>query len=471
MGDRYMLHIGTIKIAQNINQEMPAQQLPGVKSFQDSFSAESFFSILKNQVQSIEKDTAAFSDKFDMPKNDNSVSAAGKEKSVHEPVNQSSSTENSSQASSMAGDKAQKTAPQNQEKDTKLHDEVKGALAQKPGVEHEQKKVLDKDTEAGPRLKQKRKSKTKDEPVLYELYEGLHQMMDIFKGREKSEGRNVKLTAQDLNNFLRELKTSSDREMLKKTLDKLAALVEKLDTGAWGAAKRENLAGTIAGMKDFLTRLKAVLDKNQNQKNSAAAEGNISVAKDLLGRIESMMENVKGDNSYHRTGRDTQGNSDIFNFSHVKSDLSAKHADAPTQPKSFMFRENFDAIIQSAKVFVKDSRNGSFSVRLHPRELGSVNINLGLHDGIVHGKFLVNTQEAKDLLLNNLELIKQQLCEAGISVGEFQVNVNDQREKLLNDGDRDRVIFATPPEHAVEIESEFASNAISYHDGHINLVI
>jgi flagellar hook-length control protein FliK len=471
MGERYMFHIGTIKIAQNINQEMPAQQLSGVKNFQDTSSADGFFNILKNQIQSIEQATAAFSDKFDMLKNDSSVSAAVKEKSPYETANQDKPGEETVQAVGTTAEKAQKTSAQNQEKEARTYDEVKGSLAQKPGAEHESKKALDKDNDADARLRQKQKSKAKDEPDMYELHEGLHRMIDIIKGREQSETRNAKRTDQELNNFFRDLKTNSDPKVLKKTLDKLAALVEKLDAATQGASNREHLAATIAGTKDFLTRLKAALEKNQNQKNSAAADGNISVAKDLLGRIETMLEIVKGDNPYHRTGRDSQGNNDIFNFSHLKGDLSAKHADTPAQPKSGLFRENLDAIIQNAKVFVQDSRNGSFSLRLHPRELGSVNINLGLHDGVVHGKFLVNTQEARDLLLSNLELIKQQLQDAGISVGEFQVNVNDQRGRLLNGGDRDGITYIPPAEHAVEIESEYISNARPIHDGHINLVI
>ena len=466
-----MLHIGTIKIAQNINQEMSAQNLPGVKNFQDSFTAEGFFSILKNQIQSVEQATAAFSEKFDTLKNDASASAAIKEKSQNEAVNQDRPREDTVNAAGRTPEQAQKTATQNQEKENKTRDDVKGALAQKPAAEQVSKKVLDKDTDAGARVRQKQKSKAKDEPDMYELHEGLHRMIDIIKGKEQSETRNAKRADQELNNFFRDLKTNSDPKVLKKTLDKLAAFLERLDAAAPAAASREHLAGTIAGIKDFLIRLKAVLDKTQNQKNPAATDLNISAVKDLLGRIELMLEGSKGDNSYHQTGRDTKGNGDIFSFSQLKSELPTKHIDTPAQPKSGLFRENLDAIIQNAKVFVQDSRNGSFSLRLHPRELGSVNINLGLHDGVVHGKFLVGTHEARDLLLSNLEIIKQQLQDAGISVGEFQVNVNDQREKLLSDGNRDGITYILPAEHAVEIESEYISNAKSFHDGHINLVI
>ena len=466
-----MLHIGTVKIAQNINQEKPAQQLSGVKSFQDSLSSESFFSILKNQIQSIEQATDAFSDRLDTLKNDAPASAGGKETSPHEHVNQDKPRVDTFQAVGATTERAEKTPAQKQEKEPKPNDDVKGALTQKPFAEQESNKALNKDNDAGARVKQKQRLKVKDEPDMYELHEGLHRMMDIIKGREQSETRHAKHTAQELNNFFRDLKTGSDPKILKKTLDKIAVLIEKLDTGTSGAVNREHLAGTIAGIKDFLARLKSVLEKNQHEKNSSVPDGNVAVAKNLLGRIEAMLENMKGDNPYHRTGRDSQGNNDIFNFSHSKSDISAKRADTAAQPKSGLSREHLDAMIENARVFVKDSKNGSFSIRLHPRELGSVNINLGLNDGVVHGKFLVSTQEARDLLLNNLELIKQQLEDAGISVGEFQVNVNDQRGKLLNDGERDGIAFALPAEHAVEIESEYESNAKSYHDGLINLVI
>ena len=43
---------------------------------------------------------------------------------------------------------------------------------------------------------------------------------------------------------------------------------------------------------------------------------------------------------------------------------------------------NFSNAIDKAKISVRDSRNGTFTVRLNPRELGSVNVNLIMENGV-----------------------------------------------------------------------------------------
>jgi flagellar hook-length control protein FliK len=133
------------------------------------------------------------------------------------------------------------------------------------------------------------------------------------------------------------------------------------------------------------------------------------------------------------------------------------------------FSRQMQSIIENAKVVVKDSRNGSFTVKLYPKQLGMVNVNLGLEQGVVNGKFFVENGEARDLLMDNLNLIKEQLEEAGINIGEFEVNVNHQGEMFTRDDTEEN--FFTLPGTGDEVTKEYHTNSLSLHDGEFNMVI
>ncbi len=461
-----MLHLGDIKIAHNNNLAAVKEQ-QGAKSSHDFSSDVSFFSVLQSQVQASEQFPSVPLDKPESARNN--ITAATDDRAPREEAAMNSQKEETVQALGKAEEQGQKASAQVQGRESK-NAEVKNTMEKKP-VPEQQGSHIEKGTDAGARTRQKQKDRKAGDTDMHDLQESLHRMIDILKGKEQPEIRSIKASAQQIHDLLRDSKMNPDRGMLKKSLDKLASLIDGF-TGKMQAGKSEHLAGSMAGIQDLVKKMKAGDDKNQARKHADVTEAAAPAVKDLLAKMESLFEGVKGDGSQQRSGTNDQGNSATFSFSTLKSDMTARQTDnAAVSPKNSIFRENLESIIQNAKVVVKDGRNGSFSVRLHPKELGSVNISLSLHEGIVRGKFLVETQEAKDLLAGSLDQIKQQLSDAGITVGEFQVDVNDQRGRLLYEREDDRVAFTTPVEKAVEIENSFASNTQAYHDGHINLVI
>lgn len=135
------------------------------------------------------------------------------------------------------------------------------------------------------------------------------------------------------------------------------------------------------------------------------------------------------------------------------------------------FDQQLQGILDNAKIYVKNSRNGSFQVNLHPKELGKINVNLGLEHGILHGKFLVDSPEAKDMLTGNLSQIRQQLQDAGITVGDFQVNVRSQQQQSQNREHEEMLKFSGLPSENEEIRSVYDANAMDAYDGSINMVI
>jgi flagellar hook-length control protein FliK len=177
------------------------------------------------------------------------------------------------------------------------------------------------------------------------------------------------------------------------------------------------------------------------------------------------IKSARSDNS----GADNQGlNGGLNNFKGFQSLM--KNANAPADmPKTRLFNEQMQDIMQNARIFVRDGKNGSFSVNLYPESLGKVNINLGLEHGILTGKFLVENEDAKQILLDNIAALKEQLEGAGISVGDFHVNVRDESEKYFSG--TETAAGPVTREFTGEASGEYELNSVYHHDGSIDLVI
>lgn len=185
---------------------------------------------------------------------------------------------------------------------------------------------------------------------------------------------------------------------------------------------------------------------------------------------------VSDDSLFDKNGsKDKNSGKDNYSYNGGKIDFSSKAGLDKFEHslKHSDFKENLQEIIDKGKVTVRDGRNGTFTVKLNPQELGNVNVHLIMENGVITGKFLVDNDDVKAMLLNNLNELKYQFEEAGISVGEFSVNVNDQREKYLKQNDdeniksvsfinSDRDIIAAADQYTTGTEAEI---------GHINMVI
>ena len=155
----------------------------------------------------------------------------------------------------------------------------------------------------------------------------------------------------------------------------------------------------------------------------------------------------------------------------LKTETANKISSAPQARPSYNFQEQLQSLLDNAKVYVKDGKNGSFHVNLYPKSLGSVSMNLGLEHGILNGRFLVENAEVKETLLQNFDNIKQQLEESGITVGEFHVNVRGERGKHSEELQKEVVNYKSLFSENEEIIAVYETNTTSYHKGSINMVI
>lgn len=267
---------------------------------------------------------------------------------------------------------------------------------------------------------------------------------DIFESAAKEPGRNIQAKKRP-----DELVKTAERSQREETIAVLAG-VRKEKTGKDRAVSQKNAAAEeVKG-----DRRQAGVHENLQLKNSSGDEkGNMDrggSGGDRGQNRENGFMNAGRMESVNRTGGE-------------KGQLIAKMPE---------FRQSLEDIMEKAKVTVKDNRNGSFAVKLFPKELGNVNVNLVLENGIVNGKFLVENNEAKNLLLENIESLKEQLLESGVSVGEFSVNVRDDRERFVRD-ENERKTFnpSLNLKETVAAVNVYDFNGAYSHDGSINMII
>ena len=160
-----------------------------------------------------------------------------------------------------------------------------------------------------------------------------------------------------------------------------------------------------------------------------------------------------------------------FQFFRKDQDVQGKNIINKNFDRQNNFNKQFQSILHHAKVVVRDARSGSFSVRLYPESLGRVNINFDLDQGILTGKFLVDNREAKEVLWNNIYMLKEKLEESGVSVGEFQVNVREEQNGTSDKGEEETPSFTIDQDSIMDKSHGYEQNSSSLHDGEIDMII
>ncbi|MEJ5362578.1 MAG: flagellar hook-length control protein FliK [Spirochaetota bacterium] len=128
-------------------------------------------------------------------------------------------------------------------------------------------------------------------------------------------------------------------------------------------------------------------------------------------------------------------------------------------------QEQLMLLLNKAKV-IQEGEKTSLSLKLYPESLGKLSVNLGVEHGILSGRFIVESHEAKELLLQQLESIRWELEHNGVQVGEFEVNVKEHRQREYTE-----MPGLSHKQTGENAEYEVASNRYIYHDGLLDVII
>lgn len=249
----------------------------------------------------------------------------------------------------------------------------------------------------------------------------------------------------------------------------------------------ENLNNEIVKDNKIINDIKNRISKGEKSKKSH--ENNASLIKNSAINTDNNSEisiNSKDKNiftvsaeSSSNTGNSGENNSS-FNFSdkntgnmNFKNNTEFKNFNTN---KSGLFKQQLNDIINKANITVKENGSSSMSMKMFPEKLGHLNVNLGMENGTLTGRFLVETAEAKEVLMSDLDLLKAKLAEQGINVSSFEVNVRSGKKQFSSNSDNQENIINNlgnilNNDDKEEFIDEYEINETDYRSSHLNMVI
>ena len=289
--------------------------------------------------------------------------------------------------------------------------------------------------------------------------------------------QNIKPTeAENIIASIKEFLVSPEAANLPdKSKKSLSQLIVALENKLQSAAQKESF---ILPDKIDLKQIVADINKNitNNQKTKKQAPNEKIEIQTASYKIELLKESnielpqivAKQDISENKKPDVLFSNNRNTSVFENRSILNGQNQQRNDFNQSREFREQISALLEKGKIKIKDAKNASFEIKLNPKELGSLNMNIGIEKGILTGRFLVETEQAKNLLMENLLHIKTQLEESGVAIGDFHVNVRKQNRDDSEDiAFKTARVLTTSPQVGAVVDY----NSISVHDGSLNLVI
>jgi flagellar hook-length control protein FliK len=92
-----------------------------------------------------------------------------------------------------------------------------------------------------------------------------------------------------------------------------------------------------------------------------------------------------------------------------------------------------DSIVRQAQVIMKDADSGEIRLIIRPPELGRVRIQLQMDQGHIAGRILVDNQNVRQAIEQNLASLQRAFADAGLEMGELEVGTGDARNQSGDD--------------------------------------
>ncbi len=312
--------------------------------------------------------------------------------------------------------------------------------------------------------------------------ETLRTLLEKLSQNRKSDPSDDAALKQKMQDILSSLKTKLDAQLetspdkgLQKKLASLKQLLLKLQEQLQEVSTKKIDTQLVAQLK---SSIKQFQESDDAASRASRYRQNVEVKEDIKNEhTDSKLTNtVKPETESRDTSGQSKPGGNSFSFNENESTrIQKSFAKAHTHntAKGGLFREQVQDLIQRSRMVLQDRQNGTISLKMYPERLGNVSVNLGLENGTLTGRFLVESQEAKDVLLANMQQLRERLEEEGISFGEFQVNVRDNQSHFTHNGQQGE---HTAPLEYMDQKTESAAYEYNYtseysHAGSLNMVI
>ncbi len=323
----------------------------------------------------------------------------------------------------------------------------KNKVEQKKEIQNQDNEIIESDEDF-------KKIDEEDEEI-QEYTEIIKNIITIEKSNKNNKDTKdkVEIAAAELDNLINDL-------------SKIILKTEKSETLQSRNEKEGNQPELKSAMK-YLQNLKTKMDKNEkieitDEKSVNDFNSIMKVIKKYITikelndnqndakQTKAKFENILNEGIVSSTNFDAKKNETTVKFSfnetfeknstNLKDYANQKSTDSGNNAKAVIFKNDLNDIINSAKLVVRDNNNSSLNFKLNPETLGNVNVKLGIEDGILKAQFLVESNEAKNSLIQNIEDLKTRLMEQGLEVGEFNVTVKDHEQRNFRQFEKPEIL-------------------------------
>ncbi|TGL64607.1 flagellar hook-length control protein FliK [Leptospira sarikeiensis] len=116
---------------------------------------------------------------------------------------------------------------------------------------------------------------------------------------------------------------------------------------------------------------------------------------------------------------------------------SSKTNSTATMDRSQM-KENFQRLVQSARLNIVENGRSEATLRLNPRELGRVSLQISVEDNKVQGKILVESDQVLKLFTGDLEQLRKDFKEQGLDLQSLIIELEDSFQMSYDGQDSSR---------------------------------
>ena len=106
---------------------------------------------------------------------------------------------------------------------------------------------------------------------------------------------------------------------------------------------------------------------------------------------------------------------------------SQKSAVALQNESIAIYKKDFANAVKDKVMIMINQKIQQIEIQLNPAELGSMNIRINLQNEQAVVSFIVQNQQAKEAVEENMDKLKNMLAESGVDVGDANVEQQDQQ--------------------------------------------
>lgn len=295
---------------------------------------------------------------------------------------------------------------------------------------------FDKEEEASPAqlqiARKAVKSQTKEETPVKESKQEQTDIISSPKNEEKKNLKEVRVQRPTEKESLEDgLRNLDEARKFSKPANEEKSLSPLREVG------KEN--PTLDSENVKITREKKSESLSQISKSSSMK---VSASEDSSSKGDSTGRDRQNSESFSRQGNETTFTLLKAGMGMIEKEAASASASSDkarsTNSSSLdrgVARENFQRLVQSAKLHIVENGKSEATLRLNPQELGRVSLRISVEDDRVQGRIFVESEEVKRMFTGDLEQLKKDFKDQGLILESLLVEVEESGLFSFFDGD------------------------------------